>query len=335
MEFRRLGKTGMNVSTIGFGGIPIINRPVKEAVEVLHKAIDLGINFFDTARCYGDSEVKMGEVLKTRRKECFIATKSLERTKKGVIAEMDTSLRNLKTEVIDLYQIHDLRKPGDYDMVMGPGGALEAVIDAKKAGKIRHIGVSSHQPTLIVQSMETGYFETVQIPYNIIDFEMFQDVLPLANRLDMGVIVMKPFAGGLFKDASKALRFVLSHPVTTVIPGMATIDELEENIRVCKNASVLTDAELSELKKEADELGKDFCRRCGYCLPCPQDIDIPTIFRYERYLESYYQEDWAREQYSQLAAKADACAECGSCEAKCPYELPIIEKLKKAHETLL
>ncbi|MDP4092162.1 MAG: aldo/keto reductase [Bacillota bacterium] len=335
MDYRILGKTGLKVSVVGFGGIPLNNVPMNDAVKLVNRALDLGVNFFDTARCYGQSEEKMGEALKSRRNECYIATKSLERTKKDIIKELDTSLRNLKTDYIDLYQIHDLRKPEDYSTVMSPGGALEAVLDAKKEGKIKHIGVSSHQPTLIVQAVRTGYFETVQIPYNIIDFELFQDVLPVANGLNMGIIIMKPFSGGLFKDASKALRFVLSHPITTVIPGMASVNELEENVKVCENASVLTEAELEQLKKEADRLGKDFCRRCGYCLPCPQGIDIPTVFRYERYFDSYYQEAWAREQYEWLPIKADECIECGKCESKCPYELHIKEKLKSAHKKLI
>jgi len=334
MKYRLLGKTGMKVSTIGFGGIPIIQVSMADSIKLLNKALDMGINFFDTARCYNNSEEKMGRALKSRRSECYIATKSLERTRKGIRQELETSLRNLQVEAIDLYQIHDLRKPEDYDMVMGPGGALEAVLDAKKEGKILHIGVSSHQPTLIEQAIKTGYFETVQIPYNIIDYEMFQHVIPAANSLDMGIIVMKPFAGGLFKDASKALRFIISHPVTNVIPGMSTIKELEENIKVLENAQVLTSDELEELKKEADQLGKDFCRRCGYCLPCPQGIDIPTIFRYERYLTSYYQGAWAREQYKVLEVKADACVECGNCESRCPYELNVIEKLKCSHNLL-
>ena len=334
MEYRELGKTGMRVSAVGFGALVIQNKPEKQAVEVVRKALEMGINFFDTARCYGDSEIKIGKALQGVRDRYYIATKSLERTKKSLKDELETSLRNLKVDTIDLYQIHDLRKPEDYDRVMGPGGALEAVLDAQKEGKVRHIGVSSHQPTLIVKAMETGYFETVQIPYNIIDYELFQHVIPVANRMNMGTIVMKPFAGGLFKDASKALRFVLSHPITTVIPGMGSLEELEENLRVTENATVLSDEELSELKQEADRLGKDLCRRCGYCLPCPQGIDIPTVFRYQRYLDTYYQEEWAREQYAALKTQADRCIECGSCESRCPYELKITDKLKVAHEVL-
>lgn len=334
VEYRTLGKTGIKVSSIGFGGIPIINKSLKEAVSVLNRALNLGINFFDTARCYGDSETKMGKVIESRRNECYIATKSLQRTKKGLLEELNTSLKNLKVETIDLYQIHDLRRPEDYEMVMSPDGALEAAMDAKKQGKIRHIGVSSHQPTLIAKAIETGYFETVQIPYNIIDYELFQHTLPLANRLNMGIIVMKPFAGGLLKNASTALRFALSHPVTTVIPGISTVEELEENIKAAENTAVLSDDELEKLKEEADQLGKDFCRRCGYCLPCPQGIDIPTIFRFERYFVSYYQEEWAKEQYKQLEIKGDRCIECGKCEKKCPYELNIIPRLKEAHNLL-
>ena len=355
MEKRRLGKTEMITSVIGFGGIklPIVDRD--DAVELLNKALDTGINFVDTARGYGDSEEKIGMAISHRRDEFFVSTKSPATTAEKMEKDIETSLKNLRTDRIDLYLCHNLRYPENYETVMGPNGALQALKEAKSQGIIHHIGFSSHRfHETMKAGILSGEFEAVMLSYNILNDELVdEEILPLARENDLGVIAMKPLAGGALASApsdlklasesrgvgaitaTQALRFVLANDaITLAIPGMTNIRELEENVAVGETYQTLTEAEKSELVKAAEALGKDFCRGCGYCQPCPQGVRIPIILRHAGYYSRYGLVDWAQGRYRMVEVKADNCVECGECEDKCPYDLPIIEKLKEAHAVL-
>ncbi len=335
VQYRQLGPTDLSVSVIGFGGVPIVRVDPNAAVEVLHRALDLGINFIDTARSYGDSEEKIGLALKGRRDQVIIATKSMARDCTGMEEHIEQSIRSLGTGYIDLYQIHDVRE-GEMEQIMGPGGAMEALYRARRDGKIGHIGVSGHRPGSVIPAIESGLFETVQLPLNIVDYPLFRDSLPAAAAAGMGVIVMKPLCGGLMESPPEALRFVLSHQaVTSAIPGMATTDEVNANAAVGAGDADLSPQDLARLEEEAKALGRSFCRRCEYCLPCPAGIEIPDIFRFERYKVSYFAGEWAREQYEGLSVSVDDCLDCGECEDRCPYQLPIRRHLERAHRSLL
>lgn len=352
MQKRCLGKTGLDVSIIGFGGIKLPGVDEDMTTEVLNKALDMGINFFDTARGYGDSEIKIGKAISHRRKEYFICTKSHVKTAEQMKKEIEQSLTNLKTDYIDVYLLHSLRLPEQYETVMSSNGALSALKEAKSQGLIKHIGFSSHRYRETMKlGIESGEFEVIMVAYNILNDELVdEDVMPLAKENDMGVIVMKPLAGGALASppeevdfagkitvsATQALRFVLANDaVTLAIPGMTKVSELIENVQVGNTFQQMSADEKRELIEAAEALGKEFCRGCGYCLPCPNEIKIPVILRHLGYYTKYGLKDWARGRYSMVEVKADECGECGECEDKCPYELPIIEKLKQAHQLLV
>lgn len=330
MNYRILGKTGLKVSEVGFGGIPIQRVSPREAEVILHRALDLGINFFDTARAYTDSEVKLGAVLGKRRREAIIATKSMARSREGMESDLKKSLEALGTDYIDLYQLHNVKDEAALARALGPGGALEALKEAKKDGVIKHIGVTGHIKSFLLEALKTGEMETVQFPFNAVELVGARELLELAGEMNCGVIVMKPLAGGALKNPGLALRFILEHPVSTVIPGMDSLEQVEENVLAGSESKPLSAAERVALEAEAGSLGEAFCRRCEYCQPCPQGIDIPTVFLLDGYYTRYDLTDWARERYRGLKVGAGSCLQCGECEEKCPYSLPIRQMLADA-----
>lgn len=348
---RRLGRTELMVSAIGFGGIklPMVDR--KTSTEILNKALDLGINFFDTARGYGDSEEKIGEAISHRREDFYLSTKSGATTAEEMEKDIEKSLSNLKTDHIDLYLCHNLRLPEKYDVAMGPGGAMEALKKAKDEGTISNIGFSCHRfHETMEKGIRSGEFEALMVSYNVLNDELVDEtILPLAKKMDLGTIAMKPLAGGTLATlppelkektkipitATQALRFVLANDAICVaIPGMTNLYEVEENAKVGENFQVMTKAEKRELIKAAEVLGKDFCRGCGYCQPCPEGIRVPIILRHLGYYKHYGLINWAKGRYSMIEVKADKCVECGACKKKCPYGLDVPALLKEAHKLL-
>jgi len=335
MRKRKLGKTNMNVSVIGFGGIPIQKTDKETAINLIEKASDLGINFIDTARGYGLSEELIGYgIEKTDRDKWIIATKSPVRDYEGMKKEIETSLRNLKTDYIDLYQLHNVRTTEEYNKVMSDDGALKALREAKEKGSIKEIGITSHDLHTLEKAIETLEFSTIQFPYNPVE-KQGEELFKRAKELNIGVIVMKPVAGGAITNVKLSLKYILQNEnVTTVIPGMNKIEHIIENASVGTHEMNLSTEEIDEVLKEAGELGEEFCRRCGYCGPCPQGIDIPTQFVINGYYERYNLQEWAKERYDALEFKAVNCVECGVCEPKCPYDLPIREMMKKVQNNL-
>lgn len=328
MDYRRLGKTGLMVSTIGFGGIPIQRVDAAGAAKAIHKAQDMGINFIDSARGYTISEEFIGEALKGRRDKWYIATKSMARTKDAMEKDIEISLKNLKTDYIDLYQIHNIKEMDSYHQITSEDGALAALLKAKSQGKIGHIGITFHSLDVLKHAIESGLFETVMYPYNIVETQA-EEAFRRAKELDLGVIAMKPMAGGALTNGTLAMRFIANNKnITIAIPGMADIKEVEENVRAVEGFNGLTDDEKQECIRISEELGQNFCRRCGYCAPCPKGIDIPFSFIVRSYYENYDLKDWACERYKAMKAHAEDCIECGACESKCPYNLPIRKMLK-------
>lgn len=335
MEKRFLGKTELEVSVIGFGGIPIQRLDKDKAVDLIKELNNQGINFIDTARGYTISEELIGYGLeKVGRDKFILATKSMVRDYEGMKKEIETSLKSLRTECIDLYQLHNVRTEEEYRKVIGEDGALKALREAKTEGKIRHIGITSHDLNTLDKAIESGYFETIQFPYNPVERQA-EELFEKANKLGIGVIVMKPLAGGAIINAELSLRFILENSnVSAAIPGMDSIEQIEKNSRVGNEYKLLSDTERDIILAEAKELGTEFCRRCGYCAPCPQGIDIPVQFLMEGYYSRYNLKDWAKERYSVVSNKASDCIECGKCETRCPYDLPIRRMLKKVANIL-
>lgn len=328
MEYRTLGKTGLKISRMGFGGIPIQKIDEEGTRKLLHEMMEKGVNYIDSARGYTVSEQYIGYGLEGIRDKFVLATKSMSRTKEAMAADIETSLGNFRTDYIDLYQVHNPSME-QLDQVMGEGGALEALMEARAAGKIGHIGLTAHSTEVFERALELDWVETIMFPYNIVEQQGAELIHKCAEK-NIGFIVMKPLAGGAIEDASLAFRYVCSNPdVTVVIPGMAEIRELEQNLAACSNTEPLTQEELKEMDKVREQLGTDFCRRCNYCAPCTVGINIPSVFLFAGYLQRYDLADWAKDRYSTLKVKASACIGCGKCEPRCPYHLPIREKLKK------
>lgn len=322
------------VNPMGFGGIPIQRISEKEASAVLNACLDKGINFIDTARGYTDSEEKIGKAVSYRKKEFYVATKTLDRTKQGAMQDIKTSLKNLKIKKIDLYQLHNIGNQDDFERIMKADGAYSGLKEAKETGLIGHIGVTGHKPEFILKAIETGRFETIQIPFNIIE-KQFAKVIEKADEAGIGTIIMKPLAGGAFKNSEAALKWVMSQKVSVVIPGMQSLEEANKNSALAENYE-LTKDESERLAKEAKSMDKNICRRCEYCLRvCPQGIDITKTLLFHAYYKRYDLKEWAKKRYeSVVKVKPDQCTECGACEKECPYGLPIRKMLKEAREDM-
>ncbi|MGL5348614.1 MAG: aldo/keto reductase [Peptostreptococcaceae bacterium] len=327
-----LGKTHMKIKRVGFGGIPIQRITQEETNKVMDALENEGVNFIDTARGYTISEEYIGNALDGRRDNFFIATKSMSRDYEGMKKDIDISLEKLKTDYIDLYQIHNL-KPEEYGTIFDENKAYRALLEAKKEGKIKEIGITSHSLETIEKVVEDDKFSTVQFPYNIVENQA-DDVFKKAHKKGIGVIVMKPLAGGALDDATLAIKYILSKEyIDVVIPGMESEEQVKENVATLKNTK-LTERDLLKIEEIKNTLGKRFCRRCEYCLPCPVGINIPQLFLLEGYYTRYNLKDWAKERYATMDTKANKCVECGLCETKCPYDLPIREMLKDVSKKL-
>ena len=329
MEYRILGRTGMKVSRLGFGGIPIQRIDAEGTKALMHRLLEAGVNYIDTARGYTVSEEYLGYALEGIREHFILATKGRATTKEDMLADIEKSLHNLRTDYIDLYQFHN-PSPAALEQILAPGGAMEGMLEAKAAGKIRHIGVTTHSVELFARFVEMDWVETIMFPYNIVENQAEELIAKCAEK-GIGFICMKPLAGGAIEDGRLALRYVASNEnITEIIPGMAAPEELEQNIAAMNDTTPLTEAEKAAMQQVKDSLGTQFCRRCNYCAPCTVGIGIPSVFLFEGYLARYGLEGWARERYATLAHTASECIECGACETRCPYHLPIRRMMKRA-----
>ncbi|MBS7649609.1 aldo/keto reductase [Candidatus Bathyarchaeota archaeon] len=351
MMKRRLGKTDLMVSIIGFGAIKLPQIDFSTSSRILNRALDLGINFIDTARAYGDSEEKIGLAVSDRRNEFYISTKSAALTYKEMKSDIETSLKKLKTDYIDIYLCHNPGRPDKYEKIMSPDGAIKALKEAKSEGVIGHVGFSCHRyHETMEKGIMSGEFEVIMVSYNMLNDELVDErILPLAKERDVGVIAMKPLAGGFLAsppldllkktkipvNAETALKFVLSNEaVATAIPGMMRLEEVEENTQIGENFTFISAEERKILLEAVESISKEFCRGCGYCQPCPQGILIPIILRQLAYYKYYGLTDWAKWRYRMVEVKADSCVKCGQCVKKCPYSLNIPEMLAEANNLL-
>lgn len=329
MEYVTLGKTGLKISRMGFGGIPIQRVDASVTRELVKAMAEKGINYIDTARGYTVSEAYLGEALEGLRDKFVLATKSMSRTKEAMAKDIDISLGNLRTDHIDLYQVHNPNME-QLEQVIAAGGALEALQEAKAAGKIGHIGLTAHSLEVFEKALELDWVETIMFPYNIVETQAVELIKKCAEK-NIGFITMKPLAGGAIEDATLAMRFICANPdVTVVIPGMFDLKEIDQNLAACEDKTPLSEAELAKMEEIRSQLGNNFCRRCNYCAPCTVGISIPNVFLFQGYLDRYGLGDWAKDRYASMAVKASACIGCGACEKRCPYNLPIREMLKDA-----
>ena len=329
MEYVTLGKTGLKISRLGFGGIPIQRVDAAAAKELLDAIRAAGINYIDTARGYTVSEELIGQAIEGHRDDFVLATKSMSRDRAGMERDIGISLENLRTDHIDLYQVHNPNLE-QVEQVCAPGGALEALLEARSAGKIGHLGLTAHSVEVFRRALELPWVETIMFPYNLVE-NQGEELMAQAKAQGVAVIAMKPLAGGAIEDARLALRYINRNAnVTVVIPGMYSPEEVKQNLEAMEDATSLSAAEEEQIAEIRRQLGTNFCRRCNYCAPCTVGIGIPNVFLFQGYLRRYGLEGWARDRYGALAAKAGDCVECGACEERCPYHLPIREMLKSA-----
>jgi predicted aldo/keto reductase-like oxidoreductase len=360
LQKRRFGRTGLQVSIVGFGGTWISQLSMDEAVKVVRRAFELGINYFDTAKLDGDSEEKIGAALQDVRDECILATKTASRTKSESLADFKSSLQRLKMDRLDLIQLHGIDDEKTLGKAMGPSGSLEMCKKARSEGLVDYIGLTSHKPHVLIKAIETNEFDTVLVPLNVVTRQALEELIPLAKELDIGVAIMKPLSAKTSKLVTclytpslsllsgepelesflgedkmlmvrSALGFVLAQDVSVVVTGLKSIEEVETAAKVGEDYRELTEDEKERFTVQFDG---EYCRDCGLCLPCPQNLDIAAILRFHTLYVTYGLKKWAKKLYGGLEVGVENCTKCGECELKCPYKLPVISMLQKAQKNL-
>ncbi|MFW5923171.1 MAG: aldo/keto reductase [Planctomycetota bacterium] len=325
-----LGKTGLEISAVGFGGIPIQRLSETEAEDLLNRTLDLGVNFIDTATGYGDSQKKIGRVMQDRREEAVLATKSPARTRDDMEQALEKSLSEMRTDYIDLYQLHGVSDRDNWEDVQRKGG-LDVLLEARDEGTIGHVGFTSHSREMALKLVEDPRMETVQFPFNLVTSEPVDDLIPRARERNLGFIVMKPLCGGQYGNAEFAFKYLNSFPDLVPIPGIEKFEEIEEIVDLVDSREVLEGEEAEEARRVAEKLGKRFCRRCGYCEPCPEGVPITLAMIFESMVARLPRERLVSGPAKKLYRQGDNCIQCGECEEKCPYDLPIMETIIREH----
>ena len=316
---RILGKTNLKVNEIGLGGIPIQHTSQEIVCKMIDKMIEKNMNFIDTARGYTISEELIGKAIFGKRHNFILATKSMSRTYEGMKKDIEISLTNLKTNYIDLYQLHNVQLTEDIS------GALQALNEAKEEGKVKHIGITTHSIEVLEREVDKNIFETIQFPYNIVE-KQAEELFTKAKEKNIGIIVMKPLAGGAIDDSKLAIKYILNNEnISVIIPGMESVMHIEENSSVQKGK--YSQGEKEKINSFRKELDSNFCRRCGYCQPCPIGINIPLMFLCEGYYLRYNLKEWAISRYESMKTKPSQCIKCGRCESKCPYNIKIRDRI--------
>lgn len=321
-----LGATGITVNKNGFGALPMQRVSMEEAVRLVHKAYDGGVRFFDTARAYSDSEEKLGAAFEGMREKVYIATKTAAGTVEAFWKDLETSLRNLRTDYVDIYQFHNpsfCPKPGDGT------GLYEAMQEAKAQGKIRHIGITNHRLSVAMEAIESGLYETLQFPFCYLASPKDIEVEEACSKAGMGFIAMKALSGGLITDSMAAYAYLAQYPNVLPIWGVQRECEMDEFLSYVDNPPVYTKEIREYIEKEKMQLAGDFCRGCGYCMPCPAGIQINDCARMSLLLRRSPSAGWLSERGQKLMNKIDDCIGCNACKSKCPYGLDTPNLLKK------
>jgi hypothetical protein len=332
MEMVRLGRTNMMVSRLGFGGIPIQRLPEENAVAVVKRCLDLGITFLDTANGYTTSEERIGKAIAGRRHKVILATKSGARNREDLEKHLKLSLKRLGVDYIDLYQFHGVNDFKSLDAVLAPGGLMPVVEQAKEAGLIRHIGITSHQMDVAKKAVLSDRFETIMFPFNFLTPEAADELFPQCLEHDVGFIDMKPMAGGMVDNASIAFKYLRRFQEVVMIPGIEKIQEIEEISAIFEGSTEMTQTELQEMERIKNELGARFCHRCDYCQPCEAQIPISAVLACRSFYKRLPSEGFFGGFVAPAMAKATECVDCGECEERCPYHLPIREMIKEQAE---
>ena len=324
MDKLRLGRTGLMVTRVGFGAIPIQRLPESDALAVVRRCLDMGVNFIDTANAYTNSEERVGKAIAGRKREDIIlATKSLDRTTAGVEKHLQLSLKRLGTEYIDIYQLHNVSDASAMKAIFAPEGPLAVVEKAKQAGLVRHIGVSSHAIDIAKELIKSDKFESMMFPFNFITYEPGEELLSLAREHDVGFIAMKPLAGGVLENITLAFKYLFQFPDVVPIPGIEKAPEMTQILGILAGDWQLTEADKAEMQRLHTELGTRFCRRCDYCQPCTEGIQISLILQMPNVLKRLPPATLFAGRMTEELEKAAGCSHCGECEKRCPFHLPI------------
>lgn len=320
-----LGKTGIKTPQNAFGALPIQRISTEDAVKLLRHAYDGGMTFFDTARAYSDSEVKIGKAFESMRDKVFIASKTTAKTPEKFWEDLDTTLTNLKTDHLDIYQFHCV------DRCYAPGdgtGMYEAMREAKKQGKILHIGITAHLVGVAEDIVKSGLYETLQFPFSYLAAERDIKLVEATADAGMGFIAMKGLAGGLLTDADACMAFMSDYDVLPIW-GIQRETELDQWLSFFARDTSMTPEIKSFIEEDRKSLMGDFCRGCGYCMPCTVGIQINNSARMSQLIRRAPSENFLSEEWQGLMAKIEGCIDCGACKKRCPYGLDIPTLLRK------
>jgi predicted aldo/keto reductase-like oxidoreductase len=331
MQRIRLGKSKMEVTKIGFGGIPIQRPSEQQAVKVVRRAIELGIDWIDTANGYGPSEERIGKAIKSYNRDAIkVFTKGTGRTRDELRSQIELSFERMQIKYIDLFQFHVVPSEEVWEEMLSDG-CLELVLELKQKGRIRHIGASFHSLEAALAVMDNPEIEVIQWPFNFIMADRGREVLKKCRANDIGFIAMKPFGGGILEDAGLCIRFLLQYPDVAPDPGFEKIEEVGEVVNLANRNEPLSAEDKSQIERLKEELGTRFCRQCGYCMPCPEGVNIMLLMAMESVIKRMSPESvigWLSEHVKAV----DNCTDCGQCESKCPYNLPIRQCIREGIE---
>lgn len=322
----RLGKTNLDVDKNGFGALPIQRRNMEDSIEILQTAYKSGINFYDTARFYTDSEEKLGNAFEDVRSEIYLASKTAAETVEDFWKDLETSLKEMKTDYLDLYQHHNISfcpKKGD--------DLAEAMQEAKDQGLINHIGITTHKITIAHEALDSGLYETLQYPFSYLSGDEEIQLVNKCKQLDVGFLAMKAMGGGLIKNSKASYAYINQFENVLPIWGIQKLEELNEFLSYGPE-TVLDDELKHAIEKDKKELGENFCRGCGYCMPCPEGINISLCARMSLWIRRFPTEPYLTEEYQEKMEATKDCIECYACVDNCPYELDIPELLKENYE---
>ena len=322
----RLGKTDLEVNKNGFGALPIQRRNEKDSIEILKKAYDNGINFYDTARFYTDSEEKLGKAFEDVRENIYIATKTGMETQEEFWSDLETSLKNLRTDYVDLYQFHNISF-----VPKAEDDLYKAMLEAKQEGLIKHIGITTHKITHAHEALDSGLYETLQYPFSYLSGDEELKLIEKCKSLDIGFIAMKAMGGGLIKNSKASFAYINQFSNVLPIWGIQKLEELDEFLSYDSN-TILDDELKSAIEQDEKELGDNFCRGCGYCMPCPEEINISLCARMSLWIRRFPTEPNLDERTQEIMKHTLDCVECYECVDRCPYELDIPELLKENYE---
>lgn len=323
------GKTGLIVSKIALGGIPITRLTMANAVKMVRDVLDMGINFIDTANIYGDSEEKIGRAIKKyNRSSIILSSKSTAPDKKTFLSHLNLSLKRLGTDYIDIYHLHAISSEEKLERVMGDDGAYYGLKEAVSDGRVRYFAFSSHNPRIAKKLMLTKKFQVVQLPFNFVDTEAQKELIPLARKMNLGFIAMKPMGGGMLENANLAFRFLSQFEGIVPDPGIEKTEEMAEIIGIAEDLRPLTYKEKEKIEKIKKELGSSWCHHCDYCQPCKKGITISTVLSTKSNIKRQTFKDNIKI-VGKTMEKAKKCIQCGKCVKRCPYGLDIPTLLKE------